>query len=141
MPRSHDQVVWDFVESWLDKAGSDLRATEVLLPAEQIDPSTVAFHAQQAAEKYLKSLLVRHQVPFPRTHDIGKLLELAETVEPGIEAELATAAALTPYAVEFRYPGEQLEREDARNAVDLAREVRETVLHRLRGYLDAGRPA
>lgn len=140
MPRSRDQVIWDFVQSWLEKAESDLRAAEVLLAAAQIDPATIAFHAQQAAEKYLKSLLVRHQVPFPRTHDIGKLLELAETVETGIEAELSTATTLTPYAVEFRYPGERLEREAARKAVHLARSVRDTVLDRLRGYLDAGRP-
>jgi predicted nucleotidyltransferase len=31
----------------------------------------VAFHCQQAVEKFLKALLVRRQIEFPKTHDIS----------------------------------------------------------------------
>ncbi len=78
MRRTREQVIWDFVQDWMRKAEGDLRAAEHLLALEQEDYFTAAFHAQQAAEKFLKALLVRHQVPFPKTHDIQQLLELAD---------------------------------------------------------------
>ena len=34
----------------------------------------ICFHAQQCVEKYLKSILVLHQIPVPKTHDIEKVL-------------------------------------------------------------------
>ena len=55
MKRTHEQVVWDFVQSWLRKAEGDLRAAERLLEVQQEDYFATAFHAQQAAEKFLKA--------------------------------------------------------------------------------------
>lgn len=55
MKRTREQVIWDFVQSWLRKAEGDLRAAERLLEIEQEDYFTVAFHTQQAAEKFLRS--------------------------------------------------------------------------------------
>jgi len=43
--------------AWLHKARSDLRNIELVLPAEDCPLDTVAFHAQQAAEKSIKALL------------------------------------------------------------------------------------
>ncbi len=51
--RSRDQVVWDFVQSWLKKAEADLSAAEHLLTLDTKDHYAAAFHAQQAAEKFL----------------------------------------------------------------------------------------
>jgi len=70
MTRTREQVIWDFVQDWLRKAEGDFAAAEHLLGLAQQDCFTAAFHAQQAAEKFLKALLVRHQIPFPKTHDI-----------------------------------------------------------------------
>ncbi len=58
-----------------------------------------------------------------------------------LRAQLATAASLTPFGVEFRYPGEQVaDFEAARRAVEEARRVRGVVLSRLQDYLNQGRP-
>jgi HEPN domain-containing protein len=65
---------------------------------------TASFHAQQAAEKALKALLIRHQVSYSKTHDLGELLQLAEPVAAGIAGALADAEGLTPHAVDTRYP-------------------------------------
>ncbi len=52
---------------WLTKAVDDLEAARLVLDAaDRIDPWVATFHAQQAAEKALKALLVRDQVSFPR---------------------------------------------------------------------------
>lgn len=65
------------------------------------------FHLQQCAEKYLKTLLVIRQQPFPKTHDLVALMDLcsrAGFILPVDENEMQKLAA---YAVEVRYPGVQ----------------------------------
>jgi hypothetical protein len=50
--------------------------------------------------------LVRHQVEFPKTHDIAKLLNRVATVNPKIAEALGDADLLTPFGVEMRYPSD-----------------------------------
>jgi HEPN domain-containing protein len=141
MRRTREQVIWDFVQDWMRKAEGDLKAAEHLMGLEQEDYFTAAFHAQQAAEKFLKALLVRYQIAFPKTHDIQQLLELTEAADPGIRLRLASAAALTPFGIEFRYPGEQVaDFQTARQAIEEASRLRRVVLERLQDYLREGRP-
>ena len=141
MKRTSEQVVWDFVQGWLKKATGDLQAAERLLTFQQDDYFTAAFHAQQAVEKFLKAFLVRHQIPFPKTHDIQDLLKLAARMDSTIERELASAATMTPFGVEFRYPGDETaDHETARQALEEAHRVQGGVLSRLKDYLDRGRP-
>ena len=141
MLRTREQVVWDFVQEWMHKAESDLRAAEHLLSLEQEDYFTSAFHAQQAGEKFLKAFLVRYQISFGKTHDIQELLKLAgESGVPPLP-ELAPAEMLTPFGVEFRYPGDRaVDLMTAQQAVAEARRIRATVLERLGDYLSRGRP-
>jgi HEPN domain-containing protein len=142
MKRTRDQVIWDFVQSWLRKAEGDLRACQHLLTIEQEDYFAAAFHAQQAAEKFMKAFLVRHQIAFPKTHNIRELLELASAADASLKEELLPAAMLTPFGVEFRYPGEETaDLGLARKAVRQAERVKVAVLRSLRDYLDRGRPS
>ncbi len=142
MTRTREQVIWDFLQDWLRRAEGDLRAAEHLLGLAQQDYFTAAFHAQQAAEKFLKAFLVRHQIPFPKTHDIQELLELAAKAQASLSVQLASGAMLTPFGIEFRYPGEQIaDLETAHRALEEARRVRAAVLAQLQDYLGRGRPA
>lgn len=102
----------------------------------------VAFHAQQAAEKALKALLVRHGVRFDKTHDIGTLLAQADPVAPGLAQTLREAEELTAHAVASRYPGQEppLDRPEARERLGVALQVLTHVRTRLQTYLDAERP-
>ncbi len=141
MSRTREQVIWDFVQDWLRKAEGDLRAAEHLLALEQEDYFTAAFHAQQAVEKSLKALLVRHQIPFPKTHDLQQLTELAARTDASLKPQLASAALLTPFGIEFRYPGEQVAKfETARQAAEEAKRARIVILEQLKDYLALGRP-
>jgi HEPN domain-containing protein len=129
------------VTGWLAKAEEDLAAARVLLGGSLPSWSTASFHSQQAAEKALKALLVRHQINFPRSHDIGELLQLAEASAPGISAPLAAVTTLTAYAVETRYPGGELVTQaEALRHADLAEGVLTDVRQHLAAYLAAGRP-
>jgi HEPN domain-containing protein len=64
----------DDFRAWLSKAESDLLCIENNLNDERIPWDTVCFHAQQAAEKLLKSILVAGQRKVFRTHDLLMLL-------------------------------------------------------------------
>lgn len=109
----------------LAKARVDLEVCDTLAAHDANLWEAVAFHAQQAAEKALKAVLVWHQVEFPKTHDIRRLLDLLAGVDADVAAAAADAAELTPFGVEYRYPGEYppVERETARAAVAVARRV------------------
>jgi len=100
----------------------------------------IAFHCQQAVEKYLKALLVRRQVEFPKTHDIAKLLDQVATVNANIAESLRDADVLTPFGVEVRYPSEAPEvlQGGETEAIGIARRVRNAVMISLQPYLDGG---
>ena len=140
--RTAEQVKWDFVRQWLDKARKDLAAGEVLLKEEFEDYENVGFHAQQAGEKFIKAFLVRHQIEFPKSHDIALLRQIVARVDPWLAEKLAAADALTPYGVEFRYPGDlpSVSRDEGKQAIRLAVQARELIMDSLKSYLDAGKP-
>lgn len=63
---------------WFLKAESDLTTAKLMLEG-QGPYDTACFHAQQAAEKYLKGLLALATQPFPLTHNLEDLQRLGET--------------------------------------------------------------
>ncbi|MFQ5896767.1 MAG: HEPN domain-containing protein [Candidatus Methylomirabilia bacterium] len=141
--RTPEQVRWDWVRLWLAKAEEDVLAGDLILKGSMPSYETVGFHAQQAAKKALKALLIRHQVEFGKTHNLGELLGLAEPAAPGITGKLSDAEVLTPFAVDTRYPTEEpaVDREQAARYLALAREVFDHIRALVKPYLDAGRPS
>ena len=123
----------EIVRQWVAKAEQDIKASEALLEAEPPFLYPSCFHAQHAAEKYLKALLTWHQIEFPKTHAIEQLLDLAKQADAETAASLKDAAVLSPYGVDIRNPGEQPEPnlEETQQAVELARKVRNSVMNAL----------
>ena len=64
---------------------------------------TACFHAQQAVEKYLKSVLALAGSPIPRTHDLEDIYNHCLAVEPALILDRMELSVLTPYAVQSRY--------------------------------------
>lgn len=141
--RSRERVIWDFVQGWLQKAEGDLRAAEILLAAPEVLEEAVAFHCQQAAEKFIKAFLVRHQIEFPKTHDLMTLRKLMSQADGKLAEELAFSDWLGRFAVEARYPGEIIEvgPDTAPRALEDARRVSSLLLDALKQYLSLGKPA
>ena len=109
---------------WLQHARSDLCLAQARPSDQNILFETLSFHAQQAAEKALKAVLVLSNVEFPRTHNIRSLVELLPAGVSG-DPVLDRAAILTEYAVSSRYPGESepVTEEEFLEAADLAARV------------------
>ncbi|MBM3268922.1 MAG: HEPN domain-containing protein [Candidatus Sericytochromatia bacterium] len=111
-------------EEWLRSARSDLALASIALP-DEVMLEALSFHAQQAAEKALKAVLVKVGVAFPFTHDLAVLVGLvSETVE-GWDAALDEVATLTDYAVLTRYLGaeEPVTEDELAAAIVLAERV------------------
>jgi len=91
---------------WVDKAEADYAAALLLRRSrKKHSRDLVCFHLQQCVEKYLKARLADAAIPFPRVHDLERLLDLAAAVEPLWLAFRASMAKILDYAVEIRYPG------------------------------------
>ena len=82
----------------------DLVVARQLLAADEVVPRAVCWHAQQAAEKALKSVLAGRAVAFPRTHNLLALYALLG--DECVNVDLRGLAELTAWAVQSRYPGE-----------------------------------
>jgi len=113
---------------WIAKAEGDFNTARREVRAEDSPNYDAAcFHAQQCAEKYLKARLVEASIDFGKTHDLSAILNLILPVEPSWEFLCDDLDSLTDRAVEVRYPGCFSDAQDAADAVEIARKVRQTV--------------
>ena len=137
--RPPEDEIRRLVAEWIRKADLDLR-TVLRLSADEEFRDVVSFHSQQAAERYLKALLTRHQIEFPKTHIIRRLLILLHSVDPSLAELLDDANWLSPFGADIRYPGDRPETlpGDEARARKLAQKVRDTVMAVLGPYLSCG---
>ena len=91
----------------------------------------VCFLAQQTAEKYLKGFLQEHGMPFRKTHNLIELLNLCLPVDATIDLQRPNLDILNDYSVDYRYPGEWANKDDARQAFRAATDVRTFMRARL----------
>jgi HEPN domain-containing protein len=109
---------------WVDKAEGDwdVALRESQTPSPVWD--AVCFHAQQYAEKYLKSLLEERGVAFSKTHDLVVLLHQIFPPISSLNSLEADLAYLSPLGVVIRYPGLTADDSMAAGALDGARQAR-----------------
>lgn len=107
---------------WLVHAKSDWNLARLARNHKTVLPEQVCFHAQQACEKALKAVLLCKGLEFPLVHDIEVLLEIAKDGGLRLPRKVHEAGALSPYAVEARYPGydEVIAPDDVEEAIRLA---------------------
>jgi|SRR5579863_4074163 HEPN domain-containing protein len=116
--------------AWIAKADNDLLAADNNVSAARTPWDAVCFHAQQAAEKSLKALLVARGILPPHKHDLTDLLTRALAFEPTLRSLAADATMLTSYAVEVRYPDSLVTctAADGHAALAAGRRIREAVV-------------
>ena len=92
----------DHARAWMLKGDSDLLTVRHLLDTNG-PYDTACFHAQQAAEKYLKALLALTGRPIPLIHNLEELDRACAAIIPGWQRVGVDLAQLTTYAVQARY--------------------------------------
>lgn len=110
--------------AWGELAEEDFILARAALRRKQPLTSGVCFHSQQCAEKYMKALLISKGAEFPKTHDLLMLNNLCSAAGIFLEIDQKHLNTLTDYAVRTRYPGNHPTEDDAKEAIELAKLVR-----------------
>jgi HEPN domain-containing protein len=118
----HDRL--DLARVLLARAIDDETLVRKVSPDTDISDAIVGFHAQQAVEKLIKAVLAARGVAFMKSHALSYLIGLVEENEIEAPEELSEADVLSPWAVEFRYEGDEPPALDRSAALALVEQVR-----------------
>ena len=115
------------LKDWIEKGDHDL-GTAIVINQHIPDYSdTLAFHCQQATEKYIKCLLEKNAIPFKKSHDLRYLLDLLDeaiSIESGLYEKVMK---LNAFGIEIRYPDSifDLSKKEREEAVEIAKDFRD----------------
>ena len=89
---------------WFERGDHDIETAQ-LLYEEHGYADAIAYHIQQAIEKYLKGYLVLKGQKPPRVHELDTLLNLVDKFEADLYAPfIDLCEKATRYYIEDRYP-------------------------------------
>jgi len=113
----------DDPREWMNRARSNLALAKSRIPGAYLED--LCFHAQQAAEKAVKAVMIAREIEFPYVPYLGSLLSLLEETGEPVPKVIRTAVSLTTYATTTRYPnaGEPVAQREYREAITIAEAV------------------
>ncbi|NLX61348.1 MAG: HEPN domain-containing protein [Tissierellia bacterium] len=112
-------------EDWIEAARKDLRGAKILFEAGGVD-ELVAFHCQQAVEKYLKAFLIKNTGYLHSGHYLMGLLKKCYQIDENLRQFVPQVTFLNAYHIETRYPSVDrltVDREDAEKCIEYASQV------------------
>ena len=114
-------------EDWVFLADRDLTVADHLaVTMRPIPTEIIAFHCQQAVEKYLKGALVVLDVEPPYIHDLDDLCLLAEKHRASFANILSLCTIITHFSVRPRYDrGIDLSEEDMKLVLAHTKTIKE----------------
>ncbi len=125
------------VKEWLDKADEDLQ-----FAISVIEDSTfyaqICFHFHQAAEKYLKAVVVAFDLEFKKIHDLPVLLKNCLSKQPRLSVLEEDSKLLNRFYIDTRYPVHwptKYSKQEAIKAKDAAQRIHDTVKNALDNLL------
>jgi HEPN domain-containing protein len=117
---------------WVEKAEGDFAtAGREVRARKSPNYDAVRFHSQQVAEKYLKAYLQENGLSIPRTHVLLDLLALCLRIDATFQLIRTDVNQLEGYAVQFRYPGQAADKDEAQFAYKTAAAIRDFIRNRL----------
>ncbi|MFY9826868.1 MAG: HEPN domain-containing protein [Thermoanaerobaculia bacterium] len=133
----------DLAETLLRKADQDRSVFEKLRFDEDVAVDILGFHAQQAAEKMLKSTMAIREIDFPFSHRLADLFDLLAENGITIPEDFEELRFLTPFAVAFRYELYEEEEEpfDSDRVGELLLRLRQWVIGHLSPIQDEETPS
>lgn len=120
-------------DEWARYAEEDLEMTKLALE-EKGPPNQICFHAQQAAEKYLKAYIIFNNQEFEKSHQLGYLLDLCSKLDASFEELKEDVFYLTRFYIETRYPGDipQFGINEAKKAYEATLRVKDFVMGKVK---------
>jgi HEPN domain-containing protein len=120
------------VDDWVLLAKKDIK--NALLIIEEADlTNIVAFHCQQAIEKYFKAYILENDKPLLKIHDLPKLYGIIKEIKD-LEVDEDLLSIINETYLEDRYPGElgllpngMPSMEQAKNFLEFAKAVEEKI--------------
>ncbi len=116
----------EHIKAWISKADHDLGSAKIIYLYLPDYFDTIAFHCQQATEKYIKAILVQREIEFERSHDLIYLLELLPEDFDVSYDKYKKAVLLNGFSVQIRYPNkiDHMTKEELEEAISIAQEFR-----------------
>jgi len=127
----------ELVLEWLSKAEGDFEVAKTLKRSKKKKKFlyAIVFHYQQSIEKHLKALLLCHKIDFPKTHDFEKLLALIKIKDPYLLNLQRDFMRLNPYAVELRYPSEDVTAKELIEVAKISKKLRVVLKKRIKEFI------
>ena len=114
------------IKEWIEKADHDLGSEKLIYLHIPDYFDTIAFHCQQAVEKYLKAILDFYGIEFQRSHNLVYLLEMVSEKMEILEKRYDNAILLNGFSVQIRYPDSTiyLTKEELEMSIKIAEDFR-----------------
>jgi len=111
---------------WYDIANQDLKVAIELYKKEYY--THAAYHLHQSAEKFLKSILVFHNRPVPKTHDLELLVKRCIETDKSLEELKDLEIGRITWFHLLRYPPvESVQKKEIEEAIKLVELLKEIV--------------
>jgi HEPN domain-containing protein len=117
------------IQEWLQKADEDLGFAASIIEDSPFY-AQICFHFQQAAEKYLKAIIVAEDLEFQKIHDLVILLKTCLGRRPELTSLMPECKLLNRFYIDTRYPVHwptEYSKEKALQAHAAAVAIRDTV--------------
>ena len=98
-----DNVFNKQVQEWFERGRHDIETAQLLFD-ERGYTDSIAYHIQQAIEKYLKGYLVLHGKKPPKIHELDTLLNHILSFDDNFNGFLELCEKASLYYIEDRYP-------------------------------------
>ena len=116
---------------WIKRAKSNLALAQKTLKDEyevfggEIFFEELCYELQQCAEKSIKSIFIKHNLEFPKTHNIDQLIKLLKLNSINFPDNLLDVSFMTQYAVRTRYPDDirKITEEEYLEALEITQKV------------------
>ena len=117
------------ISEWLKKADEDLEFA-ISVIKDSTFYAQICFHFHQAAEKYLKSLIIACDLEFKKIHDLPVLLKSCVGKKPGLKILMNDCRFLNGFYIDTRYPVHwptRYTKEEALKAKKAAEHIRDEI--------------
>jgi HEPN domain-containing protein len=98
-----DEALKRQAEEWFERGARDIETAQLIFD-ERGYTDAIAYHIQQALEKYMKGYLVLHGKKPPRIHELNTLLNHILTIDESLADFLDLCEKASRYYFEERYP-------------------------------------